>query len=433
MSRAPAAILAAAVAILLSGVATVAVRGGEGAPDLAPAPAASPTSADVVETLDEQVARVARVVAEVRGLTFVSAPDLAVVSPGDLVAQVVSQLDGYTESDADLDRRTLELLGAIPAGVDLRELLVTALGEQVAGFYDPETGELVVGADDPSRRVGRIEEVTLAHELDHALVDQVHGLPDLDAEETVSDDGLLALQALVEGDATATMQAYTEVGFTAIDQLLLAGEAAALADELASMTTLPYFLQESLVLPYTEGAGFVQALRARGGWEAVDGAYRTPPTSTWEILFPEVYPRTPPAVPIRANPTLPAPWEEARRSSFGAADLLLLLEAPDGDPTAGLSDARAVVRGWRDGELVLSVDGGRSALSVAVSGVDATLCDGVQRWLAARGARPGPPGTEVLHLSSGLFAGIRCDAASVRFGLAGDAATAERSIPAMDD
>jgi hypothetical protein len=51
----------------------------------------------------------------------------------------------------------------------------------------------------------------------------------------------------------------------------------------------PEILQDELLFPYEQGAVFVQALIADGGWEAVDAAYANPPASTEQILHPEKY------------------------------------------------------------------------------------------------------------------------------------------------
>jgi hypothetical protein len=51
----------------------------------------------------------------------------------------------------------------------------------------------------------------------------------------------------------------------------------------------PPVLVRSLVAPYVDGFAFVQALRRRGGWAAVDAAVRKPPTSTEQVLHPEKF------------------------------------------------------------------------------------------------------------------------------------------------
>lgn len=380
MRRLPVAILVAALIVLSGGTATLLLR--TGGADGPAAPAATP-SPGATESLDQQIARVARIVAEVRGLRFARAPQVSVLPPAEVATRVVTEVEAYTPAEADLDRRSLALVGAIPPGTDLHGLLVTALGEQVAGFYDPEAGELVVGARNPDARVGRVSELTLAHELAHALVDQALGLPTRPAGEALAEDRQLAVQALVEGDAVVTMQGYAEAGFSPVDRLLLAGESVGLARDLGAMTELPHALQEALLFPYAEGRRFVEALHERGGWAAVDAAYATPPRTTAEILFPERYPAEPPAPVARAAEPGP-PWRLARSSSFGAADLLLLLTVPGGDPTAAVADAREVVADWRGGRADLYVDGDASLLSVRIATADpARLRDALARWAAA--------------------------------------------------
>ena len=75
--------------------------------------------------------------------------------------------------------------------------------EQVLGFYDDRSKRLVVIRDAGVSRP--LLELTLAHELVHALEDQRFGL---DVGEGVRDDEVLAEAALAEGTATALMADY---------------------------------------------------------------------------------------------------------------------------------------------------------------------------------------------------------------------------------
>ncbi|MBW3659623.1 MAG: hypothetical protein KY457_13360 [Actinobacteria bacterium] len=422
MTRSVPAVAVAAVVVLVLSLALLTQRGGS---DAAPPATAVPSPTErPTESLDEQIARVARIVADIRELTFEDEPDLTVVAPDELSLRVEQELAAYDPAEADLDRRLLELLGAIPPDTDLRDLLITALSEQVAGFYDPETRELFVGAADPTARVGRIEEVTLAHELQHALADAQLGLPDL---EEGDDDAVLARQALVEGDATVTMEDYLEVGFSAVDQLLLATESATLLDQLAGMTELPHFLQESLLFPYEAGATFVRALRDEGGWEAVDAAYADPPTTTAHILYPQLYLDGVEPLPAAATTALPEPWSLARTTTFGAADLVLLLEAPGGDPTRALEDARELGRAWRGGRLDLWTAGERSAVSVVMRTEGEVLCDAVVTWLdrADPTARTAPGGVDTAVVDGDARdAVVACGPEEVRIGIGDEPAVA---------
>lgn len=422
----PAVASIALTVLVLAAVVLVDRSGGDPAADARPTASPSPSPAPA-ETLAQQLERVQRIVADVRELEFTADPEVTVVTPRELAAQVEEQVAGYTPDEADLDRRILELLGAIPAGTDLRGLLVTALSEQVAGYYDPATGDLVVGAADPSVRVGRIEEITLAHELQHALADQRLGLPELDIEG--DDDAVLARQALVEGDATVTMQAYVEAGFSPVDRLFIARESVELLEQLAGMTDLPAYLERSLVFPYEEGAAFVSALLDDGGWPAVDAAYADPPATTLEVLFPDRYLAGVTATVPEPGPDLPPPWRRARTTTLGAADLLFLFEAPGGDPARGLEDARGLAGRWEGGRLDLWVNGDRSAVSVAIATDGPALCDAVTTWLdradpSARTA-PGPGDTAVVR-GTDRQAVVACEDGEVRLGLGDDEAVARR-------
>lgn len=384
-----------------------------------PTSTASPTEA-ATESLEEQLVRVAAVVEQVRELTFDDRPEPTILGAEELAERVAEQVSEYTVEDAELDGRLLGLLGAVPRDADLRELLVTAYSEQVAGYYDDETGELVVGATTGGARLSPLNEVILAHELQHALADQALGLPDVDGLGEGREDEALARVSLVEGDATVSMQRYAQVGLSMVDQLRIAQEAADLQAGLADLTELPPYLQGSIEFPYVYGAEFVADLLATGGWAAVDRAYASPPVSTAQILFPERYragqgPRTPPAT---GHPG--GAWEAARTYAFGAADLLLLFGAPGGEPGRALDEPRGAVAGWEGGAARLFTDGGASAAALALAG--AQLCDPIDAWYAASfpdATRSQAEGAVVFEHDAQV-AVLRCDGDGVRLGVGPD-------------
>lgn len=429
MSRPQLGLAAGAALVLAVAVGVVTFRTGDdgstGVVDVGE-PSAPGSPAAATETLDEQIQRVARIVRDVREMPSPATPTVTVLGPGDLTARVAEDLVLYTEEDADTDLRILAALRAVPRDYALRDQLVTSLSRQVAGFYDPDTGELVVGATDPEERVGRLEELTLAHELQHAFADEVHGLPALD-DETVGEDALLARRALVEGDATASMQAYAAVALSMVDQLLLAQEAVALQEQLAGVTELPHVLQRSLTFPYEEGLAFVQTLREDGGWRAIDEAYAAPPTTTAQVLFPERYLAGEEAVAV-TPPAAPGDgWVATTTTDLGAADLLLLFEAPGDDPAVALPDPPGSARAWRGGRLDLWVDGADSAvaLTIATDQPD-RLCADLRAWLVA--SRPTAEVTQdaqvVRLVEPDEMATLRCGD-TTRVGIAPTVATAD--------
>ena len=104
-----------------------------------------------------------------------------------------------------------------------------------------------------------LDEITIAHELDHALEDQAIGL-DEDAA-AASDDRGYAYKALVEGAATQVMYEYLGRYFRS--DVALGG---LLGSAFAGTGTegLPQFVTNGLVFPYLAGQRFVAELLRRG-------------------------------------------------------------------------------------------------------------------------------------------------------------------------
>ena len=234
--------------------------------------------------LDDQVREIAERVQQQRGLRFDRPVEPVLLPAAEFDRRIaVTVAAEYPASQADAEARVLALLGVLPAGTDLRELQADLLAGQVAGFYDPETGEIVV-RDDGDGALDTTEEMTLAHELDHALTDQALGLPDVTADG--QSDGDLARLALVEGDATLLMQQYALAHVGLLDQL---GQLAdpAMRTAQAELADVPPYLREELTFPYLAGAAYVCRMYADGGWPAVDAAYDAPPATTAEVLSAE--------------------------------------------------------------------------------------------------------------------------------------------------
>lgn len=415
------------VAVLLITVADVVVLFRR-APDGGGVGGSAAPSGVATESIDEQLRRVARTVEEVRDLTFEEIPEPTYLPPDELAERAGAFIVEYTEQDADIDERLLTALAAVPDDIDLRALLRTALSEQVAGFYDPRTDELVVGTRTQDERLGPLDEITLAHELQHALADQVLGLPVNEDVPEGEEDAAFAEQALVEGDATLTMVLYAEQALSIVDQAKLLAEQSALTQQLESLTAMPHLIQRTLTFPYEEGTAFVTALREQRGWEAIDEAYARLPASTLQILRPDLY------VAGEGTGTDPrdvgepgGPWERRGAVSVGAADLLFLFEAPGDDTDRAIDDPLGNATAWRGGEAVVFADGDRTAVGVSLEGGE-RLCAAVGAWYAA--AFPDATASGGLRERGRTFDGpvqdafIRCGGDDVRLGIAPDAATA---------
>ncbi len=121
----------------------------------------------------------------------------------------------------------------------------------------------------------------------------------------------------------------------------------------------PPYLQGALTFPYEYGTSFARSIVAALDWEALDAIWRTPPTSTEQILHPEKYgDDEPTAVTLAPDlaSALGVGWSEALRDVWGEADLLLLLQEALGN------DADAAAAGWDGSQYVFLSDGGGSGL-----------------------------------------------------------------------
>ncbi|MBA2519917.1 MAG: hypothetical protein H0V24_09645 [Chloroflexia bacterium] len=261
--------------------------------------------------------------------------------------------------------RSAATLGLVPAEINLLQLNIDLLGESAGGYYDPETGNLVVIQDGS---FGALEAYVLSHEVTHVLQAEHLGLDELiDGMDDLTDDEILARVALYEGDASLTSILY--VASKPVLALQLGAQLAAGGDlETAVFDTAPPVISLGLVFPYLTGTTFVQSLYEDGGWAAVDAAYASPPTSTEQILHTDKYLAGEEPVDValpEAAATLGAGWEEIDDNRMGEFQIAVLLA--DLDPGAGLNDlmgtielpdaASAAAAGWDGDRYQLWTDG----------------------------------------------------------------------------
>lgn len=378
---------------------------------------------------DRLVDVVADDVAELRDLEWQHEVEVDFVD----AAALSERLEVLLEEEADpaameAEQRLLASLGAIPDDLDLAQVQRELLDEQVAGYYAPETEELVVRVPDDGG-IRPLDRVTLAHELQHALADQVFGLPDPVEDSPAADaDAALGALGLVEGDATLLMQLWTLEHLSLTEQLsgAMGGDLAAAQ---ASLDAVPHHLQRELLYPYTDGLEYACVAYLEGGWAALDAAYADPPTTSYEVLFPES------AAPDPATPAslrAPADATELLDTTFGAAPLLWLLEAPGGERDRALDAPRERAAAWDGGRAaVWDLDGDTvTGLSLVDSGAAEPLCETLADWHTA--AFPGHEETTVDDLRGFTggqgAAALHCDGERVRYATAGDLDTATEIV-----
>ena len=277
-----------------------------------------------------QMEKIEQEVEGLRGLPRANDLDRKTLTPEELRQRVMEDFFvDYTEEDVRQDALILNLFGLIDRDYDLYELFVELYSEQIAGFYDDETREMVVvqGKD-----FAGPERMTYAHEYTHALQDAQYDLNDglkLDDDNCELDsEYCAAVTALVEGDASFTETQW----FLEYSSLKDKQEVLQYYQEYTSpiFDNTPAFLQEDLIFPYVKGLEFVTKLYEDGGYAAIDGAFINPPVSTEQIMHPERYPEDQPIKIELDNFTslLGDGWEEIDRNTLGEWYTYLMLGKP---------------------------------------------------------------------------------------------------------
>lgn len=231
-------------------------------------------------------------VEKLTGLAHTRDIPMKTMTRDDVRAYLIRQME--EEMPAGLleeEERLYRTLGLLPAGLDLKAFLLDLYTEQAGGFYDPKTGYYVLaGWLDPV-----MQEPVMAHELIHALQDQVVPMTPMLERIKRDDDLSSAVMAVAEGSATLGMIACA-LGIP-VDQL---AKSESLDGFIKQMTTqsgegmpvfqrAPRFLKESLLFPYLQGTRFATALTIRRGFPAFLDYLRQFPPGTVAICQPEKY------------------------------------------------------------------------------------------------------------------------------------------------
>ncbi len=301
-----------------------------------------PEAADAAE-LAEVIDQIALQTSEVRRLELLEEIDSQIINREQLRENLVEMLEvDLGREQAELDRDLLWMLRLIDdPELDYYQLTVDLLTEQVAGYYDSDTGQLFVISEDSE--LAADTKVTMSHEITHALQDQHFGLDRYD-EDSTDFDRLTAFSSVVEGDASWTMVQYA-IQYLTQEEIgeFVTGAGAEQSSE--TLENAPRYIRDGLLFPYERGFTFVEALLGEGDLDAVNAALENPPVSTEQILHPEKYTSTPQDLPLEVDvpdltEALGDGWAETYQGTLGEFDLVILLEEN------GVTPAGAAAEGW---------------------------------------------------------------------------------------
>jgi len=263
-------------------------------------------------------------VSKIRQLAIQGETKGLLVAPDELLRHVEKTVALETPAHAIAGTELMLVsLGVVPLNFNFKETMLSLLGKNLQGLYDPRLKAMLVRSDLKENR-----KPTLLHELVHALQDQHYDLTGV-VEWTPDDtDRSSALSSLAEGDATSAMfdALFSSTEKTALDLPpgYIQKQFGAL-DENPSDPT-PRAVRSSLVAPYIDGTLFVHALRKRGGWAEVNRVWKSPPTTTEQILHIDKYDNKEAPLAVSVPEAPGADWKLLLSDTWGEQSLRLILE-----------------------------------------------------------------------------------------------------------
>ena len=400
-----------------------------GAPPPGSSPPTSGLSGDVPAAHRRVFEELMKQTAEIRGLPWKAPLNLRAVPHEELVRRHAAA----TARDLDPARvagmeATLKLLRLFPEDASYQKMLddVVRAGA-VLGFYDPKTGELFVRADE-GEFDGQVK-ATIVHEMTHALTDQHfrYGprLDELDRADKA--DESIALSSLLEGDAKLTENLWMERYLDPLEALAAALGFGAPAEAGEVLLSMPPYFVSYLLFPYTEGLTFVESLHSAGGFAAVDGAYRRPPTSSEHIIHPSTYSAgQTPSVPPLPDVAAATGCRSVRAGTLGEFDMRQTLEAQ-----LGAGEAQQAAQGWNGDSYRLVRCGDTLGLAqrweTDPGANPSRLADALSRWARAWSGGRGPGADGRFSGPSGAGRVVRTGS-QVELVLARDLDTADRLV-----
>ncbi len=339
-----------------------------------------------VAGIERELDSLVRAAEDARGLRFVEDPEITIVTSDELARRIRVEIEeDFDPAEILVDQRLFELLGLLDGSIDLMQAYLDLYAEAVGGFYDNETGELVISGDEA---LSPLAKTIVVHELIHALTDQhfdfAARLDQLIEEDRFHEAS--AIQALAEGDATYFQIVYMQT-LPTNEQVEAVQESLAVDTSVAD--SLPAWFSEDLAWPYDAGFAFVDRIITDLDVAGLNQSYTLLPTTTEHIIHPGSYfTRQPPRPADLPNAVLDG-YEVVEEGQWGEWNLELYLL--DGvDP----GEAIIAASGWGGDDYRVYWDGANVAFAYLFVGdtpLDATeLAESLAASVAVRVAVGSP-------------------------------------------
>jgi hypothetical protein len=295
------------------------------------------------QKLADDVAEHLKKASEYTGFAIKRKVPAAIISREGLEKYLRDKMKGEVDDkEVRLEELVLKRFGFATEGFALKETTVNLLKEQAAAFYDFKEKKLYV-----LEGGGEVNDELLIHELGHALADQHFCLKCFLKGAKGDDDATLARVAVMEGQAMWLMGEHAARGIglklrdapSLVERLSRPDEGS--EDAYPVMKTVPLYLKESLLFPYSHGFRFQAAVCAKDQ-NCMRRVFQEPPESSAQVMHPELYfgRVKPVAVDAPAGPG--KSWKLSAEGSFGEIDASILLRTFQKDG--------ALAEAWAGGE-----------------------------------------------------------------------------------
>jgi hypothetical protein len=286
----------------------------------------------------KQAASIEASVAHLRELDFIRQVPMVVNTPDQAQQAIIAQITrDHSDEELWIGGESGAMTGLYPPNIDLKGQTVELLRDQVIGFYNPDTKQMVIvqsphsGASFDVKGFGQsMAGMVLAHELTHALQDQHFGIEQMLNWVKDNDDQTLALKSVAEGDATLAGFGYVVGRLEPAKVKLLVRQLGRLPAESAIQEhEIPRAITVPMMFQYSGGSRFVAEAWQRGGWPAVDRLYHNPPRSSQQIMQPELYfdhPTPPVHIELSGYEDVLAGWKKVDDDTYGELLLKLIFE-----------------------------------------------------------------------------------------------------------
>jgi hypothetical protein len=315
------------------------------------------------KTWDSRVLPIVAFVEKERGHRFRHPVPVSFLADAAFNKQVAVPAPESKKDKAELERSvaTLRALGLVSGHLDLVAQLNALTSNNVIGLYVPAKHAVFVRGT----TLTPYARTTLAHELTHVLQDQYFDITKLKKDAPVGAE--VAVTSLIEADAERVQGAYQKT-LSGADQKAFATEEKTLRarGSSAAAKDIPAVLQETESFPYVFGPVLLKILTTQDGNDAVDEAFRKPPTEEAQILDPVGHPATEKARHV-ATPTLPAGAKKLDKdTAFGQVSLFEVLGS-----RLPYQASWAAVAGWKGDTYVTYSQAAKTCIAVDVAMKDA--------------------------------------------------------------